>query len=214
MAHEVFTDVPEVALFPEEKTAVRRSVEARCREFRTGRHCARQALAHMGIPGLPVPAGPGGAPVWPENIRGSITHCLGYRAAAVARAGDLASLGIDAEPHRHLPDSVLRAVALPEERRRTEELLHGFPDVCWGRLLFSAKESVYKTWYPLAQQPLRYREVSLRIDPVNGTFTARVDARNAGGTRKGPRELTGRWIAEGGLLVTATGLPAMAEASA
>jgi 4'-phosphopantetheinyl transferase EntD len=29
-------------------------------------------------------------------------------------------------------------------------LVHAFPVTHWGRLLFSAKEAIYKAWYPLA----------------------------------------------------------------
>ncbi|MFD3676463.1 hypothetical protein [Streptomyces sp. NPDC058613] len=38
-------------------------------------------------------------PVWPSGIVGSMTHCTGYRAAAVARTGHLVALGVDAEPN-------------------------------------------------------------------------------------------------------------------
>ena len=57
-------------------------------------------------------------PLWPAGVVGSITHCDGYRAAAVARATDLATVGIDAEPHEPLPDGVLAAIALPAEPPR------------------------------------------------------------------------------------------------
>ncbi len=36
---------------------------------------------------------------------GSLTHCDGYR-AAVARVGEMVSLGIDAEIHEPLPEGV------------------------------------------------------------------------------------------------------------
>ena len=66
----------------------------------------------------PVLPGERGAPRWPAGVVGSMTHCAGYRAAALVRAADLASLGIDAEPHGPLPEGVLRRVALPAERER------------------------------------------------------------------------------------------------
>ena len=57
-----------------------------------------------------------------------MTHCEGYRAAALVRAGDLASLGIDAEPHAPLPEGVLAAVALPTEADRLRRLAAERPD--------------------------------------------------------------------------------------
>lgn len=46
-----------------------------------------------------------------------MTHWQGYRAAAVAHAGDLAGIGIDAEPHEALPDGVGWLVTTGEDRR-------------------------------------------------------------------------------------------------
>jgi hypothetical protein len=42
--------------------------------------------------------------------------------------------------------------ARPEERVWLARLRADHPWVCWDRLLFSAKESVYKAWYPLARR--------------------------------------------------------------
>ena len=53
-------------------------------------------------------------------------------------------LGLDAEPNEALPDGVLDMIALEDEKARLAELTAAAPAVCWDRLLFSAKESVYK----------------------------------------------------------------------
>lgn len=81
-----------------------------------------------------------------------MTHCDGYRAAAVARRETIASIGIDAEPHAALPDGVEKLTALPEERMALTRLAVTHPHIHWDRLLFSAKESVYKAWFPLIRQ--------------------------------------------------------------
>ncbi|WP_234362199.1 hypothetical protein [Streptomyces sp. IMTB 1903] len=44
-----------------------------------------------------------GAAPGPRGTVGSMTHCLGYRAAAAARADEITALGIDAEPHQPFP---------------------------------------------------------------------------------------------------------------
>jgi 4'-phosphopantetheinyl transferase EntD len=50
-----------------------------------------------------------------SGITGSITHCLQYRAAAVALARDVVSLGVDAEPNEALPDQrMLELIALED----------------------------------------------------------------------------------------------------
>src|SRR5437868_12446432 len=93
----VYDDPPGAVLFPEEEPAVAKAVDKRRREFTTVRWCAREALAGLGMPPVPIMRGEKGAPRWPDGVVGSMTHCDGYRAAAVAKARDIAALGIDAE---------------------------------------------------------------------------------------------------------------------
>ncbi len=191
---EVFADPPDAALFPEEEAYVARAVEKRRREFTTGRWCARAALQQLGIAPAPLLRDERGAVRWPAGVRGSITHCPGYRAAAVAWASQVSALGIDAEPHEPLPEGVLDVVALPDEQRGLAALgtaLH------WPRVLFSCKEAVYKAWYPLTREWLDFSEASIELDPA-GSFTARVHKANARATG-----FTGRWLVSSGLVVTA-----------
>ncbi|MFI7444863.1 4'-phosphopantetheinyl transferase [Nonomuraea indica] len=193
---ESFGDVPGAVLLGEEAALVANAVDRRRAEFATGRHCARAALARLGFPPAPVLADERGAPVWPSGVVGSITHCAGYRAAAVSV--DVLSVGIDAEPCRPLPDGVLEAISLPREREMLARLGDAQP---WDRLLFSAKESVYKAWYPLARRLLGFEDALVDID-AGGTFSARL---LVPGPRVGDVELrafAGRWLAVGGLLVT------------
>ena len=160
---EEFGDPPEAALFPAEEALLARAVEKRRREFATGRQCARSALGALGIGPAPILPGQGGAPQWPSGIVGSITHCAGYRAAAVARASEVVTIGLDAEPAGSLPGEVLGLVTLPDERDRLRDLARDVPGVCWDTLLFSAKESVYKAWFPLARRWLGFNDADIAI---------------------------------------------------
>jgi 4'-phosphopantetheinyl transferase EntD len=209
VAEEAFNDPPagsELGLFPEEAAQVARAVPKRRQEFTTVRICARRALGRLGVPAMPLLSGRRGAPVWPDGIVGSMTHCQGFRGAAVARAADLASLGIDAEPDEPLPDDVLGTIALPEEQAWVEELDARHPGVCWDRLLFSAKESVFKTWYPLTRLELGFEEAEIGIDPLTGTFTARLLVPGPQVDGRRVHSFTGRWLARRGLVVTAIAL--------
>jgi 4'-phosphopantetheinyl transferase EntD len=76
----------DTALFPEEEAMVARAVGKRRREFSTARACARDALVELGEPPQAIPTGPKGEPLWPPGVVGSITHCDGYRACAVAHS--------------------------------------------------------------------------------------------------------------------------------
>jgi 4'-phosphopantetheinyl transferase EntD len=179
-------------LFPAEAALVRTAGPQRRAEFAAGRACARAALAALGLPAAPVVAGPAGEPRWPAGVTGSITHCAGYRACAAARIADLAALGIDAEPDAGLPAGLIESVAGPAERAWITRQAAAGPVVCWDRLLFSAKEAVGKLWYPLTGQWPGLGQLAVFPDAA-GTFDAHV-----AGSR-----LTGRWLARGGLIVTA-----------
>ncbi|MBQ1046364.1 MULTISPECIES: 4'-phosphopantetheinyl transferase family protein [unclassified Micromonospora] len=207
LAVEAFADVPDETPYPGEEDLVARAVAGRRQEFVTARRCAREALARLGYAPVPIRSGTRREPVWPEGVVGSITHCVGYRAAAVAPAGALAGLGIDAEPHEPLPDGVAGVVTVAGEPERLAALRAADPATHWDRLLFSAKESVYKAWYPLTGRWLGFEEAELTFDRA-GRFTARIlvdGARVDGGP---PLDvLDGRWLVAGGLLLTAVVVP-------
>ncbi|MFJ8110478.1 4'-phosphopantetheinyl transferase [Streptomyces sp. NPDC096132] len=200
-----FEDAP---LYPEEEALVARSVAKRRREFTVVRSCARRAMEKLGVPPQPVLPGERGAPQWPDGLTGSMTHCEGYCAAALVRAADLASLGIDAEPDEPLPQGVLSAVALPAEEERLGRLSAERPGVHWDRLLFSAKESVYKAWFPLTRKWLDFSEADIDVSAgpagqTRGTFRARllVPGPVVGGQRL--EHFDGTWTARQGLVATA-----------
>ena len=172
-AAESFVDPPEAVLFPEEEAVIARAVPKRRQEFTTARHCARTALATLGAPPAPILPGEMGAPTWPAGYVGTMTHCAGYRAAAIARSDRVASLGLDAEPHQPLPSGVLPLVTLPEERDWLTGYGQRWPDIHWDRLLFCTKEAVYKGWFPLANRWLGFQDALVTIDP-DGTFEARL----------------------------------------
>jgi len=190
-------DDPDAIALPEEQVLLGGAVAARRVEFATARHCARLALRRIGAPDGPILRGPKREPVWPEGIVGSITHCTGYRAAAVAHTADMLTIGIDAEPHEAIRDRVVERILRDEERAWVATAPAG---VHWDRLIFSAKESVYKAWFPLAQAWLGFEDASVTIDPVAGTFLARLVIDPPAGV---PTEFPGRYLITDGLVLTA-----------
>lgn len=206
-------DLPNTPLFPAEQAMVARAVEKRRGEFTSARACARAALAQLGLPPRPVLADGRGAPLWPAGIVGSITHCDGYRACAVAYAAEIASIGIDAEPNRPLPHGLLGDIAHPQERESLQGLMCETSTISWDRLLFSAKEAVYKAWYPLAGKWLGFEDVIITMDPCLEAFSAQLLV--SGPVLSGRRlsRLSGRWILRNGLLATVTTLPAARESA-
>ncbi|MFE2940087.1 4'-phosphopantetheinyl transferase [Streptomyces sp. NPDC059255] len=202
---------PGELLYAQERERIAKAVPKRQREFTTVRLLARRALLRLGQPPVPLLPNLRGAPGWPDGIVGSMTHCDGYRAAVVARADGTASVGIDAEPDAPLPEGVLDVVGLPGETEQVMSLAERHPGTSWDRLLFSAKESVFKVWYPLTGSELDFSEARIDIDPVERTFRAEllVPGPLVGGRRIGA--FPGRWTAGHGLVATAIHLPAPRE---
>jgi 4'-phosphopantetheinyl transferase EntD len=200
---EMFSDAPESTMFPIEDAAVADAVTERRREFGTVRYCARRALHQIGVPAVPILADRDRVPRWPVGVIGSMTHCAGYRAAAVARSAELRALGIDAEPHAAVPDEALDLVLRDEERARLLSLAKSHPHVHWDRIVFCAKEAVYKAWFPLTRRWLDFADVSTTVRP-DGTFRAHVRVRAARVAGVGPGGFGGRWLVRRGLVLAAT----------
>jgi len=210
VAAESFHDPAGLTLFPEEEALVAAAVEKRRREFTTVRDCARRALGALGLAPVPILRGVRGAPIWPDGVVGSMTHCDGYRAAVLGRAEVFAGIGVDAEPHAPLPDGVLDLIALPAERERLAGLRADHPELHVDRLLFSAKESVYKVWFPLTGRWLDFGEADIAIDAAAGGFVARLLVPGLTVGAAPVTELSGRFLVARGLVLTSITLPAPA----
>lgn len=200
VAAESVGELPEAGqgLFPAEERAVRTAGPRRRAEFAAGRRCARTALAGLGVSAAPILPGPAGEPQWPVGVVGSITHCPGYRACAVARAADLTAIGIDAEPDEELPGGLIEAVATAPERAWIRRQAAAGSAVRWARLVFSAKEAAGKAWYPLTGQWPDRGDLAVSATAA-GTLTVRLPSAGPGL----PGTMTGRWLARDGLIITA-----------
>ncbi len=155
---------PPDGLWPEEKAAVARAIPKRQSEFAAGRRAARAAMAALNIPPVPIRQGAQRAPVWPKGLYGSISHCAGCCIAAVTHDG---TIGIDVEPATPLNSDLIRMICTaPEQAWLTTQ-----PDPCLAaKLIFSAKEAVYKAQYPLTGQVIGFQAVTLDITDMR--FTA------------------------------------------
>jgi 4'-phosphopantetheinyl transferase EntD len=199
----VWGDDPKADLLPEEEVQLGQVVEARRREFATARTCARLALRKLGLPVSPILRGVEREPLWPPGVTGSITHCRGYRAAAVARQADVLALGIDVEIHDQLPAEVLEQISAEQERVWLSEAPEG---IHWDRLMFSAKESVYKAWFPLTHQWLDFQDVMVTFDPVKGAFYAQLLIARPVIAGCDLTDFTGAFLVQDGFVFTTTAL--------
>lgn len=164
---------PDPALLPGEQPLVAKMAERRRREFARGRDCAHRVLSRLGWGGFPILIGANREPLWPPGVVGSITHCEGYVAAVAARVADLGAvrgIGIDAEVRAPLPPEVIRLVLTTVEQRWADRE----PDATLATALFSAKEAVFKCWFPSTGRWLDYQDAELDLDPSSGTFGVRL----------------------------------------
>ncbi|MEW2708679.1 4'-phosphopantetheinyl transferase superfamily protein [Streptomyces koyangensis] len=202
-------------VFAQEAALVERALISRRAEFRTVRACAREAMGQLGFAPTPILHGVQGEPLWPAGLVGSMAHCAGYRVAVLAKAEEFAMIGVDAEPDKACPDEEIRElIAGPKELAMLAGLAASHPDVAWDRLLFSAKECVYKAWYPLARRWLGFEHAAVVLEPETGTFTAHLLAPGPVVNDVRLPVLQGRWAARHGLIVTAIAVPAAGSRSA
>jgi len=156
----------ELSILSEKATAKRR------REFVAGRHAARKALVDLGITDPPpVLRGGRGVPLWPEGVVGSITHSGSWAAAVVTTAEHARSVGLDLEEvgrmRRH---DISRRVCHDSEIEWLEK--NDAEKALRLALVFSAKESIYKVFYPLCGKYLGFKDVELSWNERGESFSA------------------------------------------
>jgi 4'-phosphopantetheinyl transferase EntD len=165
IGHRVIATGDEKALRGEEAAALASRPPAARRASGAARIVARELLARLGYLDALLPKGAAGEPLWPACIVGSLAHDDDVAVAAVALRRDFASIGIDVEPARALPADMLELVVTPPERRMIgDDLLH-------AKLLFAAKEAVYKAVYPLDTVFLEFSDIA--VDLAAGKATTR-----------------------------------------
>jgi 4'-phosphopantetheinyl transferase EntD len=158
VGYRLISDGDEHALLPEEAEAFSRSVIKRRRASGAARIVARELLTQLGCsPATAFPKSPSGAPIWPEGIVGSWAHDSRFAIAVVSGRRDVVALGIDIEPAQSLPFELeLIATARESSKMGCDPVI--------GRLLFTAKEAVYKAVNPLDNIFLEHHDIEIDFD--------------------------------------------------
>ncbi|OLP62452.1 hypothetical protein BJF93_22590 [Xaviernesmea oryzae] len=121
------------------------------------RATARALLAAEGLGEAFIGRAPTGAPVWPEGFVGSLAHDEAMAVAAIAPKARVRSLGIDVEPAAPLEAEVAALVHI------AEDVIDGVEAGLAARVLFSAKEAVYKACFPLDGIMLDYADITVDL---------------------------------------------------
>ncbi len=148
---------------PAEEACIAHAVSKRQREFRAGRHCAHQALSQLNFLPFDLLNDTQRVPIWPDNILGSISHCDDFCCAAVSQNPLLLALGLDVEPLAPLPDDVVSLICHAQELTQLNPVL--FPGPYWNKVIFSAKETFYKCYFPLCRLYLDFLDAEVSLSP-------------------------------------------------
>lgn len=196
-------------LWPEEEARIGNAVDKRRREYIGGRTCARRALHAFGLQASAIRSGSRGEPRWPLPVCGSISHADGWCAAAVALRTHFQGIGIDIEPAVPLADSLSDMVCTPSEDKFRHVQHESLRD--WvAKLIFSAKESVFKCCYPIFRQELEFRDVEIELIPADRDFRMGRFVASVSGLEHTPvLRIDGRFAADVSLLMSAALLPAI-----
>ncbi|MDJ0927060.1 MAG: 4'-phosphopantetheinyl transferase superfamily protein [Gammaproteobacteria bacterium] len=167
-----WSDDPPAAepLLAEELDATGGMSPDRLAAFRHGRSCARRALAQLGVAAGPIPMGATREPVWPPGFVGSISHCADFAVAVAAGRPVFRGIGIDLESDTGpLEPAVAKLIATTAER----DALTAAGSADSDRLLFAAKESVYKCIWPELRRFVDFTEVEITWHEDGKGFAAR-----------------------------------------
>lgn len=157
LGHRVITPGDEHALSPAERAGREKATLKVCRQSGAVRILARQLLEQLGLPDAELPRLPNGAPKWPDGVAGSLAHDRDVAVAAVMHSDGSSFVGIDVEPAEPLPPKVMEEISTPGEQRRYDT------DLLQSRVLFCAKEAVYKAFNSKTGQSLGFQDVEVDL---------------------------------------------------
>ena len=148
---------------------VSNSVLKRRNEFIAGRILAHNALEQLNIYGFDILTGNNREPIWPKGIIGSISHNNSFVCAAVTTSDYYKGIGIDVEEDEVIQVSQHNIIFTKNEllwierqQNSAQENIH--------KIIFSAKESLYKCIYPFVKKYIDFKQVEMEIDLENKTL--------------------------------------------
>ena len=194
---------PVPGLMPAEQVLLSESaVPARRESFARGRAAAHAALSSLGLDRGPILTGPSREPLWPAGVTGSISHAEGIGVALVAPTVATDGIGVDVEELRRVPE-LREHVPRAEERAWIEDLDPAEQEAAI-LALFSAKESVFKAFFPRSRSFFGFE--SAVLTPAPSGFIGRLsDGVDGDYPSERTFVITCRWFA--GLVLTAVVLP-------
>jgi 4'-phosphopantetheinyl transferase EntD len=179
----------------DEMKLVTTAVPKRKREFVSGRSLCKAALSQFGYHDQSILQNSSRAPIWPDDIVGSISHCDWEAAVVLANSKNLVGVGLDVELDQPLIPEVEDSVCNSLDRRLSRKQ-SALRDARWSKVIFCAKESVFKALNPLTSEVPDFKDVAVflgrSLQRDAGWFTIYPAARFEGFKQFAPYCL-GRW---------------------
>ena len=163
-------------LLPEEQAIVESfGSQKRRAEFTMGRIYAHGALSRFGLESEPILRNPETRePCWPDSVWGSITHSAGFAAVAVGLKKEIKGIGIDLESFSRSVDFKIRShVCVDSELEWLESLPNEQANRAL-RIIFSAKESIFKCIYPSTKTYLSFKDAAVSVNETEKNFTFNI----------------------------------------
>jgi 4'-phosphopantetheinyl transferase EntD len=133
----------------------------------------------LGGPVSPVGRDRFGAPIWPAEFVGSISHGVDASTVLVARRSEFSAVGLDRELVGRFDASLWHSVFTPREM----ETLRRLPRCSWAELatvLFAAKEAIQKARYAATHAWAELSALDVALDVPRNAFSVRGDETLAG----------------------------------
>lgn len=157
---------PQPDLMAGEDAHLARAFPNRIREFSAGRAAARAAMQRLDLPAQVVLADDDRAPIWPQDLQGSISHTKTLCVAGITTQAR--SIGLDIEENTDLDADLVANICTDAEIARIE----GPHKLRLAKLIFSAKEAAYKAQYPLTRALFEFHYLDVTLDYANQSFAA------------------------------------------
>ncbi|MBF0443058.1 MAG: 4'-phosphopantetheinyl transferase superfamily protein [Oligoflexales bacterium] len=141
-----------------------KAIDKRRLDFLAGRFCVKQALKSIGYdPFFEVRSLEDRSPVWPEGFIGSITHTRGFASAVIASGNELFGVGIDTEIliREDTVEKIWKTILSDAETFTFSAYSAEISKAGLLTLSFSAKESIYKCFYPRVKKFFGFNGVEL-----------------------------------------------------
>lgn len=123
------------------------AVNSRKAEFLAGRFLANNIIIKLGYSNAKVDISANRLPLWPDNIKGSISHTDGFAICGISSCKSVNRLGVDIELlDQEVPLDLIKTVMCKDEILLAN--LSGLNSSNIFLFFFSAKESLFKALYP------------------------------------------------------------------